>query len=145
MRLPDLHLARERRTAYTMASVRRVSGQRPCVRDGVLMSNRARAIIYLLGAALLWSAGGVLIKWIEWNPIAIAGTRSAIAALVLWAVLRRPHFDRSPAQLGGAVAYAATVLIYVTAVKLTTAQVERLSPPASPGRSLRPAPGPPCG
>jgi len=85
------------------------------------MTERTRAVGYLLASALLWSAGGVLIKWVEWHPIAIAGTRSAIAAATLWALLRHPRFDGSAAQIGGAVAYAATVLLYVSAVKLTTA------------------------
>lgn len=85
------------------------------------MTDRTRAIGYLLVTALLWSVGGVLIKWVEWHPIAIAGTRSAIAAATLWALLRRPRFDWSAAQIGGAVAYAATVLLYVSAVKITTA------------------------
>jgi drug/metabolite transporter (DMT)-like permease len=71
--------------------------------------------------ALLWSTGGVLIKWIQWHPLALCGARSAIAALLLWAVLKRPQFNWSFAQIGGAVSYAATVLIYVSAVKLTTA------------------------
>lgn len=85
------------------------------------MSDRTRAIAYLLASAFLWSTGGVLIKWVDWHPIAITGVRSAIAAVVLWAILRHPHFDWSPAQIGGAVAYAATVLLYVSAVKITTA------------------------
>lgn len=85
------------------------------------MTDRTRAVGYLLAAALLWSVGGVLIKWVQWHPIAIAGTRSAIAAATLWALLRRPRFDWSAAQIGGAVAYAATVLLYVSAVKITTA------------------------
>jgi drug/metabolite transporter (DMT)-like permease len=85
------------------------------------MTERTRTVGYLLAAALLWSAGGVLIKWVEWHPIAIAGARSAIAAATLWALLRRPRFNWSAAQVGGAVAYAATVLLYVSAVKITTA------------------------
>lgn len=85
------------------------------------MSKRARAILFLVAAACLWSTGGVLIKWIDWHPLAICGVRSAIAAAFLWAVLRRPHFHWSPAQVGGGLAYAATVLLYVTAVKETTA------------------------
>ena len=54
-------------------------------------------------------------------PLAICGARSAIAAALLWAVLRRPHFTWSAAQIGGGVAYATTVLLYVSAVKQTTA------------------------
>ena len=63
----------------------------------------------------------MLIKLVHWNPIAIAGMRSAITALVLLIYLRRPHFHWSPAQIGGAVAYACTVILFVLANKLTTA------------------------
>ena len=71
--------------------------------------------------ALLWSLGGLLIKLIEWNPMAIAGTRSALAALMILLFLRRPLLTWTFAQVGGAIAYAATVLLYVVANKLTTA------------------------
>lgn len=53
--------------------------------------------------------------------MAIAGARSAIAALTLFLFLRRPRFTWSSAQLGGALAYAATVILFVAATKLTTA------------------------
>jgi drug/metabolite transporter (DMT)-like permease len=82
---------------------------------------RYKAIGFLIVTAVLWSSGGLLIKWISWNPIAIAGMRSAIAALVLLVALRRPHLTWSFAQIGGAIAYAATVILFVLANKLTTA------------------------
>ncbi|TEU10276.1 MAG: DMT family transporter [Anaerolineales bacterium] len=82
---------------------------------------RYKAIGFLIVTAVLWSSGGLLIKWISWNPLAIAGTRSAIAALVLLVVLRRPHLTWSSAQIGGAIAYAVTVILFVLANKLTTA------------------------
>jgi drug/metabolite transporter (DMT)-like permease len=85
------------------------------------LSTRRKAVAALLGAALLWSLGGLLIKSVQWSPLAIAGTRSAIAALVLLLVLGKPRFTWSFAQLGGAVAYAATVILFVTATKMTTA------------------------
>ena len=82
---------------------------------------RYKAIGFLIVTAILWSSGGLLIKWVSWNPIAIAGARSAIAVLVLLAVLRRPHLTWSFAQIGGAIAYAASVILFVSATKLTTA------------------------
>lgn len=85
------------------------------------MSEERKAVLALLGAAGLWSIGGVLIKWIDWHPMAIVGTRSAIAAALMWAVVRRPQFNWSRAQIAGAVTYAVTVMLYVSAVKLTTA------------------------
>ncbi|HSV73035.1 MAG TPA: DMT family transporter [Chthonomonadales bacterium] len=74
-----------------------------------------------LAAGVLWSFGGLLIKWVEWNPIAIAGARSAIAAVVLLAFVRRPRFTWTPAQIGAALAYTVTVLTFVSATRLTTA------------------------
>ena len=74
-----------------------------------------------MSAALLWSLGGVLIKSVTCNPLAIAGMRSGIAALVFLCYLRKPRFTFSPTQIGGAVAYAGTVVLFVVANKLTTA------------------------
>ena len=85
------------------------------------MSEKRKAVAALVAAAVLWSTGGILIKWLNWHPMAIMGVRSAIAAVLLWIIARRPRFNWSLAQIGGAVAYAATVLLYVPACKLTTA------------------------
>jgi drug/metabolite transporter (DMT)-like permease len=85
------------------------------------MLSKPKAIVLLVCSAILWSTAGVLIKWIQWHPLAICGARSFIAAGVLWLYLRKPHFTWSFAQVGGALAYAATVLLYVSAVKMTTA------------------------
>lgn len=85
------------------------------------MTPRRQAILFLIIASVLWSLGGLLIKLVQWNPLAIAGMRSAITALVLWIYLRRPNFHWSPAQIGGGVAYACTVILFVLANKLTTA------------------------
>ena len=85
------------------------------------MSERSKAILFLVTTALLWSLGGVLIKLVNWNPVAIAGTRSAIAAGVLLLVIKKPRFTCSCAKMGGAMAYATTVILYVTATKMTTA------------------------
>ena len=84
-------------------------------------STRGRAVFMLAGAAMLWSAGGLLIKSVDWNPFAIAGTRSAIAFLVVLAFLRRPRLAWSLPQIGGAVSYSATVILFVLANKMTTA------------------------
>jgi drug/metabolite transporter (DMT)-like permease len=69
---------------------------------------------------VLWSTSGALIKLVEWPPMPIAGVRSAIAALVLAAAIRRPRFTWSRAQLAGAVAYAFSVTLFVAAMKWTT-------------------------
>jgi len=82
---------------------------------------RAKAILYLVIASVLWSTGGMLIKLVDWNPVAIAGTRSGIAALVMLAFVRKPKFSKSKTQIAGAAFYMSTVILFVTANKLTTA------------------------
>lgn len=85
------------------------------------MTDRKAALILLFLTALLWSTGGLLIKWIDWHPLAIAGMRSAITAIFLWSYLSSPHFVWSPTQIGGGVASAAATILFVIATKLTTA------------------------
>jgi drug/metabolite transporter (DMT)-like permease len=87
------------------------------------MDNSARrnSLLLLLLCALLWSLGGVLIKSVDWHPLAIAGGRSLVAAIVIYAFLKKPNFTWSRVQLLGAFAYAATVCLFVLATKLTTA------------------------
>ena len=80
-----------------------------------------RHVLLLLAAAILWSLGGVLIKSIQLAPVMIAGSRSLIAAvaisLVVPGVLRKISWQTIP----GAIAYSATVFLFVVATKLTTA------------------------
>jgi drug/metabolite transporter (DMT)-like permease len=85
--------------------------------------------------ALLWSTGGLFIKYIQWNAPAIAGARSGIAALFLLLVSRVPRLAAVMGNPGrdsrgsrnfllpllGGLAYACTVILYVSATKLTTA------------------------
>ena len=72
-------------------------------------------------AALCWSLGGLLIKSVAWPPLAVAAGRGFIAAAFLAAFAPRFRFTWSAAQIGGAIAYASTTVLFVTANKLTTA------------------------
>jgi drug/metabolite transporter (DMT)-like permease len=80
-----------------------------------------RYIFLLLGSAVAWSLGGVLIKSVDWNPIAIAGSRSFIAVLVIAALMPRVLRRISWPIVPGALAYAGTVILFVVSTKLTTA------------------------
>lgn len=86
-----------------------------------LVKERSKAVLLLAATATLWSLGGLLIKLIDAGPLAIAGARGAIASVILLIVLRKPKFNWSAAQLGAAIAYTATTLLFVTANKTTTA------------------------
>lgn len=63
----------------------------------------------------------MLIKLLNWHPLAISGTRSAIAALVIWATIRHPQFRWSVPQIGGALAYLAAQSLFVISTQLTSA------------------------
>ena len=84
------------------------------------MSQRSRAILYLVLASLLWSTGGVLIKYIPWNPIAIAGMRSGIATVVMMLYLRQPIRLKKFKIVGG-LFYSAMMFLFVASTKMTTA------------------------
>jgi len=82
---------------------------------------RGSAVTLLAGAALCFSIGGVLIKSIDWNPVAIAGARSGIAAIFVYLAFPRMRITWSFHQLAGAAAFASNMILFVAANKLTTA------------------------
>lgn len=94
-----------------------------------MKSERFKALSFLAIAALLWSTGGMLIKLVDWNPVAIAGTRSGISALVMYLYIRsnkknkdqRKTFKLNKLKILGACIYASMVILFVVATKLTTA------------------------
>ena len=85
------------------------------------MTTRRHAVVLLVLCAVLWSTGGVLIKWLPGPAFAIAGMRSAIAAVVLLLALREWPGRWSWWLVSGALAGAASMLGFVVATKLTTA------------------------
>jgi len=85
------------------------------------MAGRRHAVMLLVLCAVLWSTGGLLIKWIAWPALAVAGLRSAIAAAVLLLVLREWRWRWSWLQVSGALAGAASMLGFVVATRLTAA------------------------
>ena len=84
-------------------------------------SEHRRALLLLAVCGLLWSTGGLLIKFVHWHPIAIWSARSAFAALLLW-VARRPSLRGiRRAEWAAAACLAATTGLFIVANKLTTA------------------------
>ena len=72
-------------------------------------------------AALLFSTGGAAIKSTSMTAWQVACFRSGVAALVLFVALPQWRRFWSPRPMLVGVAYAATMILYVTANKLTTA------------------------
>lgn len=80
-----------------------------------------RALLQLVAAALCWSLAGLLIKAVDWPPLAVSGGRGIIAAAFLLLTNRGLRFHFSRHQIIGAVAYAACTITFCIATKLTTA------------------------
>ena len=79
-----------------------------------------RSRLYLLAAAVLWSTAGAAVKLSSLSAWQLASGRSLIAALVL--ALAIPSGRKLPSRRGllAALAYAATVVSFIIANKLTT-------------------------
>jgi len=83
--------------------------------------------------ALLWSFGGLVIKLIKWDALAIAGVRSLLGMITVTIAFRRPpklfirqndkkiDWRATTNLLLGGFFYAATMLLFVPATKMTTA------------------------
>jgi drug/metabolite transporter (DMT)-like permease len=85
------------------------------------LSERRKAILFLMLAAVLWSTSGLLVKVIDWQPMAILGGRSLFASLVFLVYLRRLPTKWTGWMILAAVASILTQFLFVTSTKLTTA------------------------
>ncbi|MBK5292320.1 MAG: DMT family transporter, partial [Acidobacteriia bacterium] len=85
------------------------------------MQTAAKSRTQLLAAALLFSTGGAAIKATTLTNWQVAGFRSFIAAVVLLVLL--PEARRNWTVKTGfiSIAYAGTLVLFVSATKLTTA------------------------
>ena len=77
--------------------------------------------LQVIAAALLFSTGGAAIKLTSLDGWQVASFRSAIAAVVLFATIPRARTGWSWRLLPTAAAYAATLVTFVLATKMTTA------------------------
>ena len=51
----------------------------------ITVLSRLKYPLLLVAIAIMWSTSGLCVKQIDWNPLAIAGVRSGIAAVVIFA------------------------------------------------------------
>jgi len=86
-----------------------------------MLGTHVRYRLYILGAAVLFSTGGAAIKACMLTGWQVAAARSAVAAIMLWLALpaSRRAWDRRTWLVGSS--YAATLVLFVLANKLTTA------------------------
>jgi drug/metabolite transporter (DMT)-like permease len=77
--------------------------------------------VYIILAALLWSTAGVCVKYIPWSAYSIACFRSICGAITFCIVMRKPHITFNRWNIAGALAMFLTGVLYMSAIKLTTA------------------------
>jgi drug/metabolite transporter, DME family len=85
------------------------------------MKEHRKGLIAVLIAAVLWSTGGMFIKLVSWDALQLSGLRSLFAAFVFLAIYRKDIFDFNGFTLINALFYAAVLILFVMATKLTTA------------------------
>jgi drug/metabolite transporter (DMT)-like permease len=77
--------------------------------------------LLVLGAALLWSTGGLFIKANNLTPYELSCGRALFAAATVALLTRREGFGLNVVTCVASVIYAALLLLFVIATKLTTA------------------------
>ena len=77
--------------------------------------------MFVLAAALLWSTGGLFIKWTSLSGLELSFYRSFFALVTVAVVTRREGFGLNGLTSAAAVLYAVLVILFVMATKQTTA------------------------
>lgn len=84
---------------------------------------RVFGTIMMLSASICFSTGGLLMKLVPWNPLAINGARNLIACTVIgiyiWITHHKIRFNLT--VLVGAISMAGVTTLFAIANKLTTA------------------------
>jgi DME family drug/metabolite transporter len=88
-------------------------------RGGV--ASGASPLFLVLAAALLWSTGGLFIKWTTLSAFELTFGRSLLAALTVAFFTRREGFRPNKMTVLTSLLYAGLLLLFVIATKLTTA------------------------
>lgn len=78
-------------------------------------------LLLVLGAAMLWSTGGLFIKATELSAFELSFGRSLLAAITIVIFTRREGFGINQITALTAILYAALLMLFVLATKMTTA------------------------
>ena len=87
------------------------------------MTSKRKGEILMVTCTVLWSVGGLFIKYMSWNPFLIAGLRSIISGIVVLIFMSATGLKlrfRKIAVLSG-VMLCGTITCFVVATKITTA------------------------
>ena len=78
-------------------------------------------LLFVVAAAVLWSTGGLFIKWTTLSGWELSFGRSLLAAITVAIFTRREGFGLNLVTVIASVLYAALLLLFVLATKETTA------------------------
>ena len=78
-------------------------------------------LLFVIAAAVLWSTGGLFIKWTSLSGLELSFGRSLLAAITVAICTRREGFGLNWVTALAAVFYAALLVLFVLATKETTA------------------------
>lgn len=81
----------------------------------------APPLVFVLAAALLWSTGGLFIKWTSLSGLELSFCRSFFAALTVAILTRHEGFGINRVTAFASVLYAVLLILFVMATKQTTA------------------------
>jgi drug/metabolite transporter (DMT)-like permease len=85
------------------------------------LTERRKATLFLILAALLWSTSGVFIKALNWQPMSILAGRGIFTTTLFLIYMRRLPKNITRWTLLAAGGSIATQFLFVTSTKLTTA------------------------
>jgi len=85
------------------------------------MSSSNKGRLYTLGAALLWGLAGVCVKSITWSSVSLMAFRSLVSLLMLFAIRKSKKIRFSKENILGGISTSLTGVLYMQAIKLTTA------------------------
>lgn len=87
------------------------------------MNEKNKALLQMTICAIMWSSGGIILKFVPWNSMVIAGWRSFFAVFTILIFMKaakmKISFHRKTVFTG--VFLAATYCFFIIANKLTTA------------------------
>lgn len=85
------------------------------------MDRTRTAVLMTVGAALLWSTGGLFVKLLNLDAFSILFYRSLFAAALFLVIFRKSLFRFNRLMLISVLFYAPLLIAFVTSTKLTTA------------------------
>lgn len=84
-------------------------------------SKNISPLYFVLAAAVIWSTGGLGIKWTSLSGLELSFGRSLLAAITVALLTRREGFGFNWITLLASLVYAGLILLFVLATKATTA------------------------